>query len=151
MCRGLSAVHKAGVIHGDLKPRNVMVMANGVLKLMDFGVARGVGGGPGLAAASPHYMSPEQARGGELDVRTDLYSAGVVLYEIFTGRRPFEADRPQDLASLHMFENAVSPRTLRPDLPALLEQVILSCLAKSRLQRPATAADLERALMRVHV
>ena len=151
MCRGLSAVHKAGVIHGDLKPRNVMVMANGVLKLMDFGVARGIGGGPGLAAASPHYMSPEQARGGELDERTDLYSAGVVLYEIFTGRRPFEADRPQDLASLHMFESAVAPRTLRPDLPTLLEQVILTCLAKSRLQRPATAADLERALMRVHV
>lgn len=151
MCRGLAAVHKAGVIHGDLKPRNVMVMANGVLKLMDFGVARGVGGGPGLAAASPHYMSPEQARGGELDERTDLYSAGVVLYEIFTGRRPFEAERPQDLAPLHMFEEPVAPRTLRPDLPSLLEQVILTCLAKSRLQRPATASDLERALMRVHV
>ena len=151
MCRGLAAVHKAGVIHGDLKPRNVMVMANGVLKLMDFGVARGIGGGPGLAAASPHYMSPEQARGGELDERTDLYSAGVVLYEIFTGRRPFEAERPEELAPLHMFEEPMAPRTLRPDLPTLLEQVILTCLAKSRLQRPATASDLERALMRVHV
>jgi HAMP domain-containing protein len=154
ICRGLAAVHKAGVIHGDLKPRNVMVMASGVVKLMDFGVARGARGGErqdGLVGGSLQYMSPEQARGGALDPQTDLYSAGVTLFEMFTGRRPFESEDGATLLRMHLHEAPPDPRTLRPELPDALCQAILACLAKSRVQRPSTAADLERALLRVRV
>jgi HAMP domain-containing protein len=151
ICRGLSAVHKAGVIHGDLKPRNVMVMASGVVKLMDFGVARGtrLGKQEGLMGGSLHYMSPEQARGAEIDPQSDLYSAGVTFYEMFTGSRPFESDERAELRRRHLYESPPDPRTKRSDLPDLLAQVILACLEKTRVKRPPTASDLERALLRV--
>jgi serine/threonine-protein kinase len=154
VCRGLAAVHRAGVIHGDLKPRNVMVMASGVVKLMDFGVARGTRLGQkqeGVMGGSVHYMSPEQARGAELDPQSDLYSAGVTFFEMFTGSRPFESDDREELRRTHLYEPPPDPRTRRSDLPDLLAQVILACLEKTRVKRPATAADLERALLRVRV
>jgi HAMP domain-containing protein len=153
ICRGLAAVHKAGVIHGDLKPRNVMVMASGVVKLMDFGVARGtrLGKQEGMMGGSLHYMSPEQARGAELDPQSDLYSAGVTFYEMFTGRRPFESEDRAELRRTHLYEQPPDPRTRRSDMPDLLAQVILACLEKSRVKRPPTASDLERALLRVRV
>jgi serine/threonine-protein kinase len=153
ICRGLAAVHKAGVIHGDLKPRNVMVMASGVVKLMDFGVARGtrLGKLEGMMGGSLHYMSPEQARGAELDPQSDLYSAGVTFYEMFTGRRPFESDDRAELRRTHLYEPPPDPRTKRSDMPDLLAQVILACLEKTRVKRPPTATDLERALLRVRV
>jgi serine/threonine-protein kinase len=153
ICRGLAAVHKAGVIHGDLKPRNVMVMASGVVKLMDFGVARGtrLGKREGTMGGSLHYMSPEQARGAELDPQSDLYSAGVTFYEMFTGSRPFESDDRAELRRTHLYEPPPDPRTKRSDMPDLLAQVILACLEKTRVKRPPTATDLERALLRVRV
>jgi len=153
ICRGLSAVHKAGVIHGDLKPRNVMVMASDVVKLMDFGVARGtrLGKQEGLMGGSLPYMSPEQARGAELDPQSDLYSAGVTFYEMFTGSRPFESDERAELRRSHLYEPPPDPRTKRSDLPDLLAQVILACLEKTRVKRPPTASDLERALLRVRI
>ena len=153
ICRGLAAVHKAGVIHGDLKPRNVMVMASGVVKLMDFGVARGtrLGRQEGMLGGSLHYMSPEQARGAELDPQSDLYSAGVTFYEMFTGQRPFESEDRAELRRTHLYEQPPDPRTRRHDMPDLLAQVILACLEKSRVKRPPTASDLERALLRVRV
>ena len=154
MCRGLSAVHKAGIIHGDLKPGNVMVMGNGVAKLMDFGVAR-TQAGQGQAGISivgtPLYMSPEQAKGGDLDERSDIYSAGVVMYEMFTGQCPFRARNIAEILQMHLNDVPPDPRSLRPDLPESLVEIILSCLAKHRAQRPATAADLDRLLMRVRV
>jgi serine/threonine-protein kinase len=154
ICRGLAAVHKAGVIHGDLKPRNVMVMASGVVKLMDFGVARGTRLGrkqEGLMGGSLHYMSPEQARGAELDPQSDLYSAGVTFYEMFTGRRPFESEDREELRRTHLYEQPSDPRSRRSDIPDLLAQVIMACLEKSRVKRPPTASDLERALLRIRV
>ena len=153
ICRGLAAVHKAGVIHGDLKPRNVMVMASGVVKLMDFGVARGtsLGKQEGMVGGSLHYMSPEQARGAELDPQSDLYSAGVTFFEMFTGRRPFESEDRAELRRTHLYEHPPDPRTRRSDMPDLLAQVILACLEKSRVKRPPTASDLERALLRIRV
>ena len=154
ICRGLAAVHKAGIIHGDLKPQNVMVMGNGVVKLMDFGVARQrrqVEQATGTSAGTPLYMSPEQARGGELDERSDIYSAGVVMFELFTGSCPFTDKDIYEIMRMHLNEPPPNPRQRRPDLPETLGQLILTCLAKSRLQRPATAADLDRLLMRVHV
>lgn len=153
VCRGLAAVHKAGIIHGDLKPQNVMVMGNGVVKLMDFGVARQRQQEQvmGASAGTPLYMSPEQARGGEVDERSDIYSAGVLMFELFTGTCPFTDRDVYEIMRMHLNEPPPNPRMRRPDLPETLAQLMLTCLAKSRLQRPATAADLDRLLMRVHV
>ncbi|MET0552823.1 MAG: protein kinase [Vicinamibacteria bacterium] len=153
ICRGLAAVHKAGIVHGDLKPQNVMVMGNGVVKLMDFGVARQRlqrEQSIGTSAGTPLYMSPEQARGGELDERSDIYSAGVVMFELFTGSVPFTDRDIYEIMRMHLNEPAPNPKALRPDMPEGLAHLILTCLAKSRLQRPATAGDLDRLLMRVH-
>lgn len=152
LCRGLAAVHAGGLVHGDLKPENVMAMPSGVVKLMDFGLARRLGIGdfrPGYATGTPSYMSPEHARGAELDEASDLYSAGVLMFEIFTGRVPFEADDVGELLRLHLLAAAPDPRGLRPDMPAVLADVILQCLEKSRPERPETARELERSLMRV--
>jgi serine/threonine-protein kinase len=154
VCRGLAAVHKAGIVHGDLKPQNVMVMGNGVAKLMDFGVARPRARqeqGGLLVAGTPLYMSPEQATGAELDDRTDIYSAGIVMFEMFTGRCPFRGGDIGEILQMHLNDPPPDPRTLRASLPEPLSQLILACLAKHRLQRPASAADLDRLLMRVRV
>jgi len=153
ICRGLAAIHAAGIIHGDLKPQNVMVTGNGVTKLMDFGVARPrVGHEVGLVVSgTPLYMSPEQARGAELDDRSDIYSLGVVLFETLTGRVPFLGKDVSEIMAMHLSDPPPDPRELRPALPEPLAQVILACLSKHRLERPASAADLDRLLMRVRV
>jgi HAMP domain-containing protein len=154
VCRGLAAVHAAGIIHGDLKPENIMVMPSGLVKLMDFGVARGARvrrANSGFAVGTPAYMSPEHARGAELDERSDLYSAGVVMFEMFLGVTPFVADDEKDVLRMHLYEVPPVPQELSRAMPALLAEIILSCLAKARPERPATATDLERALMRLHI
>lgn len=152
ICRGLAAVHKAGIVHGDLKPQNVMVMGNGVAKLMDFGVARSrATSDPSrlVVAGTPLYMSPEQAKGAELDDRSDIYSAGVVFYEMFTGAPPFQGRDVTEIMQMHLNDPPRDPREVRPGLPEALAWVILACLSKHRLERPASAADLDRLLMRV--
>ncbi|HEY7411582.1 MAG TPA: protein kinase [Vicinamibacteria bacterium] len=152
ICRGLDAIHRAGIIHGDLKPQNVMVTGGGVAKLMDFGVARQAAKAEaGAVAGTPRYMSPEQARGGELNERSDIYSAGVVMFEMFTGRCPFEDPDMYELMRMHLNDPPPDARTLRAALPESLAQIIRACLAKSRLHRPGSAAELERLLMRVRV
>ena len=153
VCRGLGAVHRAGIVHGDLKPQNVVVMGNGVVKLMDFGVARtrsALTRGEPLAG-TPAYMSPEQARGAELDERSDLYSAGVLFFELFTGRCPFVGADAFETMRLHLDEAPPDPRKIRPRVPGALARIISTCLDKSPLRRPASAADLERLLMRVRL
>jgi eukaryotic-like serine/threonine-protein kinase len=154
ICRGLAAVHKAGIVHGDLKPQNVMVMGNGVAKLMDFGVARARARPDAsglLVSGTPLYMSPEQARGAELDDRSDIYSAGVVMFEMFTGRLPFEGEDASEIMAMHLNDPPPDPRALRPGLPEPIAQIILACLSKHRLERPAAAIDLDRLLMRVRL
>ena len=154
VCRGLAAVHKAGIIHGDLKPQNVMVMGNGVAKLMDFGVARTRSNqdhGGVSVVGTPLYMSPEQAKGADLDERSDIYSAGVMMYEMFTGQCPFKAKEVAEILQMHLNDTPADPRTIRPEIPAALAEIILACLSKHRAQRPSSAVDLDRWLMRVRV
>lgn len=144
ICEGLEAAHLMGIIHRDIKPDNVIFDGAGRPKLVDFGLAR-------LASAptrtigfsgTPFYVSPEQAEGGEVTGRSDIYSLGVLLFEMFTGRLPFLADNLVRLALLHANEPPPTPRSVRPDLPATLEAVILRCLQKSAAVRYGTAAEV---------
>ncbi len=154
LCRGLAAVHEAGIIHRDIKPQNIMVLPNGVVKLMDFGIARTEDGAEhpaldGQTVGTPYYMSPEQAMGRELDARSDLYTVGVVLFELFTGQRPFPGNDAASVMQKHVTAEPPRPSALRPDLPDHLEKVVLACLSKRPDRRPASAADLYGALTRV--
>jgi serine/threonine-protein kinase len=156
LCRGLAAVHEAGIIHRDIKPPNIMVLPNGVVKLMDFGIASTAEGADPVmqgerTVGTPHYMSPEQAQGWELDARSDIYSVGVVLYELFSGKRPIEDRDRSEILEKHLTFEPVSLTALRPDLPELLERLVMACLAKKPAQRPPTANDLYGALQRVVV
>lgn len=153
---GLDAVHAAGVLHRDVKPENIFlarVDGGTVVKLLDFGLARGLGWPAGkitragTAVGTPGYMSPEQARGRrDLDVRTDLYSVGVVLYEMLSGRRPFEGLTPTDIMVRSCTEPPVPLSHYRPDLPPALTAVIMSALARERHERFDHARAMRRAL-----
>ena len=152
--KGLSHAHSRGIVHRDIKPQNIMVLPNGVVKLMDFGIARTADGGEpsaldGQTVGTPFYMSPEQALGRPVDARSDLYTVGVVLFELLTGQRPFVGRDAADVMHRHVSAEPPRPSTLRPDLPEYLDRVVLACLAKRPERRPASAADLYAALTRV--
>ncbi len=153
LCRALEVAHEQGVIHRDIKPQNIVVEPNGFLKVMDFGIAR-LANPPkgkglteaGMAIGTPDYMSPEQLSGLELDLRSDLYSAGVVLFESLTGRVPFEADTPWSLIAKHLEEAPPNPRSQNPDVPEALAQVVLKAMAKDKENRYHSAAEMHDAL-----
>jgi len=122
--------------------------------VMDFGIARTADGSDpsaleGQTVGTPHYMSPEQALGRDLDARSDLYTVGVVLFELFTGQRPFLGKEAAEVMHKHVSAEPPRPASLRPDLPDHLERLILACLAKRPDRRPASASDLYAALTRV--
>ncbi|HMA45491.1 MAG TPA: protein kinase [Gemmatimonadales bacterium] len=153
LCRALEMAHEEGVIHRDIKPQNIVVEANGFLKVMDFGIAR-LANPPrgkglteaGMAVGTPDYMSPEQLAGKELDPRSDLYSTGVVLFECLTGQLPFEADTPWSLIAKHIEEDPPSARSMNAEVPETVAQVVLRAMAKEPAQRYQTAVELHDAL-----
>ena len=156
LCRALEVAHAEGIIHRDIKPQNMVVDPSGFLKVMDFGIAR-LANPPqgeglteaGISIGTPEYMSPEQLSGADLDPRSDLYSAGVVLFECLTGRLPFEADTTWALVAKHLEEEPPNPRTLNADVPEALAMVILKAMAKDRERRFATASEMHDALARI--
>lgn len=154
--RGLEAAHAEGIIHRDIKPQNVLVDQRGEVKLMDFGIARMSEGAEAMTAAgliigTPHYMSPEQVRGEQLDPRSDVYAMGVLMYEVFCGRRPFESSSLTGVLGAHLTESPRPPLELRADLGADLNQIILKCLEKDRKKRYAHAGELLEALDRLEM
>ncbi|WP_460797797.1 Stk1 family PASTA domain-containing Ser/Thr kinase [Microbacterium sp. GXF0217] len=144
--------HKAGVIHRDIKPGNVMVTPKGTVKVMDFGIARAVSDSSSTVAETTQiigtaaYFSPEQAKGEPVDGRTDLYSTGVVLYELLTGRQPFRGDSPVAVAYQHVSETPVPPTEVNELAPAALDPIVLRALAKDPYQRYPDAASFRAAL-----
>ena len=131
--KALGHAHSRGIIHRDIKPHNIMVLRDGSVKVADFGIARVASGGHSTltqeALGSVHYISPEQARGSHIDARSDLYSAGVVLYEMITGRLPFEGDTPVSVAIQHINSIPLSPRELDPTIPEALEAITMKAMA----------------------
>ena len=153
LCAGLAAAHEVGVIHRDIKPQNIIIEAAGGLKIMDFGIARlqeerGMTA-EGTVVGTPDYMSPEQARGIALDFRSDIYSTGVVLYEVFTGTLPFDGDTPLAVVLKHIQENPPSPQARNPKIDPKVSQIILKCMQKDPKERYQSVNDLYEALTRV--
>jgi len=152
ICRGMSVAHRAGVIHRDLKPANVLLGEADLVKIVDFGVAGARSGadtaltGAGMIVGTPTYMAPEQAQGQPCDPRTDIYSQGVIMYEMFTGRPPYQGPDPMAVLLQHVQGGATPPRQLRPALPAALEATILRAMAVKPEGRFQRMEDLERAV-----
>ena len=142
---GLSEAHRLGVVHRDLKPSNIIVDREGSARVMDFGIARVAGvkskTGEGAVIGTPEYMAPEQAEGKPADRRADLYALGVILFEMVTGRPPFEGETPLGVAVKHRTEPPPDPRALAPQIPAELSRVILRSLEKDRDKRYQTAEE----------
>ena len=142
----LSHAHSRGIIHRDIKPHNIMVLRDGSVKVTDFGIAQLASAAQNTmtqeAIGSVHYISPEQAKGSHVDCRTDIYSAGVVLYEMLTGRLPFEGDTPVFVAIQHINSIPVPPRSLNPDVPRALEAITMKAMAPDLGQRYGSADEM---------
>ena len=141
---GIEAAHNNNIIHRDIKPQNIIISRDGKVKVTDFGIARAVTSNTISATAmgSVHYTSPEQARGGFVDARSDIYSLGITLYEMVTGRVPFNSDTAVSIAIMHIQEDMIPPSRFVEDLPVSVEQIIFKCTQKSPDRRYQNVADL---------
>ena len=145
IAKALEHAHSRGIVHRDIKPHNVMVLKNGSVKVTDFGIARMMSKGNTLtkeALGSVHYISPEQAKGGRVDSRSDIYSLGVVIYEMMSGRPPYDGESPVAIAIKHINGGAVLPSTLNPNIPGGLEQIIMKAMAHDPEQRYDSATQM---------
>jgi serine/threonine protein kinase len=160
MCHGLGAAHEKGVVHRDVKPQNMLILPEtGELKIMDFGISRVSSVEPGTSGlttagtvmGTPDYMPPEQAQGKPADLRADVYSLAVVLFEVFTGKLPFRGETPMAVVVAHIQQPPPRPRSLNPKLPAELEALILRGLAKDPAKRYQSTDEIVEALSAVSV
>ncbi len=151
-CAGVGYAHRAGLVHCDIKPHNMLVSTDFRLKVTDFGIARALATihpdeKSEIVWGSPHYFSPEQAAGGAPSPSSDVYSLGVILYEMLTGQLPFEASDSTELARMHRDEIPIPPRRLNPAIPESLEEITLKVLSKEPAARYRTADQLGRVLL----
>lgn len=145
IAKALEHAHSRGIIHRDIKPHNIMILKDGTVKVADFGIARVSSAQSTLtreALGSVHYISPEQAKGGKIDYRSDLYSLGVVMYEMLTGKTPYDGETPVSVAIQHINANAVLPRAINPQIPIGLEQITMHAMEADVEKRYETATDL---------
>ncbi|HYX12629.1 MAG TPA: Stk1 family PASTA domain-containing Ser/Thr kinase, partial [Candidatus Acidoferrum sp.] len=148
----LRFAHRHGIVHRDIKPHNALVDGDGRVKVTDFGIARAGTSQmteTGSIVGTAQYLSPEQAKGGEVDPRSDLYSLGVVLYELLTGKTPFDGETPVEIAMKHLSTTPKPPSKLRPDVPRELDMVVMRALAKNPDERYQSADEMEADLERV--
>ena len=153
ICEGLSEAHRLGVVHRDLKSNNIMIDKEGNVRIMDFGIARSLEAkgitGPGVMIGTPEYMSPEQVEGKEVDQRSDIYSLGVILYEMVTGKVPFEGDTPFTIGMKHKGEMPKNPKELNTQISDDLNRLILRCLEKEREKRYQSADEVRSELTNI--
>ena len=144
--RALQHAHSKGIVHRDIKPQNIMMLQDGTIKVMDFGIAKFAREdgktGTDKAIGTVHYISPEQARGAATDAKSDIYSVGVMFYEMLTGKKPFDTDNPVSIAVMHMQAEVPQPHTIRPDIQIGLEEIILKAMQKDPKDRYQTARDM---------
>lgn len=151
MAQGMSAAHQQKIIHQDIKPQNIIISMDGKVKVADFGIARALSSNThgDHAIGSVHYVSPEQARGDFVDARSDIYSLGITMFEMVTGRLPFEGENTVEVAIAHLEDPIPPPRAYNPNIPESLQQIILKCTEKMPQDRYNTAEDVIADLRRV--